>query len=79
MKPGKQGKELVDSLENLSTKQQLHDDPNTAYRMPCPLGSKPFKSNCVRSNSLVTAELDPSASKALTQLRNKLLKAGGRK
>ena len=79
MKLGQQGTETVSSLENLSTKQQLHNDPTTAYTLPCPHGSKRVKSTCVKNSVLVSVDLDPTASKALTQLRNKLLKAGAGK
>ena len=78
MKPS-QGTEKAHSLKNLTTKQQLHDDPTTAYTLPCPLGSKRVKSTCVKNSVLASVDLDPEASKALTQLRDKLLKAGAGK
>ena len=77
-KPLVQGKEKVDSLADLSTLQELHDDPNTRFRLPCPAGTKAVKATCVKQATPVTVTLDNSISQALNKVRDRLLARGGR-
>ena len=72
-----QGHELVDSLDDLSSKQELHDDPNTHYTMRCPGGTKSFKRTCVKGIKPVRAQLNEQISKSLTQVRARVMSRGG--
>lgn len=74
-----QGTENVESLENLSTLQELHDDPNTKFRLPCPAGTKSAGATCVKRDAPVTVDLDNSASQALSKVRDRLLNRRGAK
>ena len=71
-----EGSEVVDSLTNLTTKEEMHNDPNMAYRMRCKLGTKSVRGECVDKDKTVTVVLSPKVGKALTRFRDAV--AGGR-
>jgi hypothetical protein len=72
-----QGTEKVQSLENLSTKQELNDDPTTNFRMRCPVGTKSVRGTCVDANATVNIDLNSSVSLALDKVQNMLLTRQG--
>jgi hypothetical protein len=72
-----QGHELLDSLDQLRTKQELNDDPNTNYTMKCPAGSKSYYATCVRDTLAVRAKLKDSICKSLSQVRARVMNRGG--
>lgn len=71
-----EGSEVVDSLTNLTTKEEMHNDPNTAYRMRCKHGTKSVRNDCIDKDKTVTVELSPKVGKALTRFRDAIV--GGR-
>ena len=72
-----QGTEKVQSLENLSTKQELHDDPTTNFRLRCRRGTKSVRRTCVDAKATVNIDLNSSVSLALNKVQNMLLTRQG--
>ena len=72
-----QGTEKVQSLENLSTKQELHDDPTTNFRLRCRRGTKSVRGTCVDVKSPISVALNGSVSLALNKVKRLLLNRQG--
>jgi hypothetical protein len=69
----KQHNEKLDALKNLSTKQELHDDPTTNFRLRCRRGTKSVRGTCVSAKVSVTVDLNTSVSLALNKVQRLLL------
>ena len=72
-----QGTEKVESLGNLSTKQELHDDPTTNFRLRCSRGTKSVRGTCVDAEATVNVALNDSVSLALNKVQTLLLTQRG--
>jgi hypothetical protein len=67
-----QGSELLDSLDQLDTKQELNDDPTVNYKTRCGAGLKSVGAACVPKETKVSVNLNDSVSRSVTRLRDKL-------
>ena len=73
----KQHNEKLDALKNLSTKQELHDDPTTNFRLRCRSGTKSVGSAGVNATVPVNVALNSSVSLALKKVQRLLLNRQG--
>lgn len=76
-----QGKEKVDSLEELDEDDELPDAHlrKAAGRGRCRAGLKSVNATCLHKNTPISITLDHSISAALNKVRNRLLNRGGAK
>ena len=72
MNKSQQGTELVDSLDDLDTKQELSDDPTVPYKSRCGAGLKSVGATCVPKETTVSVTLRNSVSWSLSKLRDRL-------